>query len=262
MKRWAPVLLVGVMLVGTAGACDPPPPSGWKAPVVQSVVVTPDPVEAGSTFTIDVNVTDDTVVQSVSYRFEQPGGQLAGDLTSSTATLTCHHVMSAPGPVRDMQITCSVPDFALNGTWEVIVSAADGEWTGVHGAGYGVGRADFEVTGGSNDTDDPVLESVTFEPDPVLSGEPFIVTVQWSDDNFLVPQRHAKVAYWVPDPAGKWWCDEISRQVLTPTLQEWVFECSPEPDLVPGTYSVQVTAGDANGNVAGEWLDMEVVAVG
>lgn len=261
MKRWAPVLVIAVMILGTAGACDPPPPPGWIRPVVEAVTVSPDPVVAGSSVTISAIVTDDRLVQSIDYHILQPDGQRPGSVESG-APLECDLPAFEPASVVEIDITCSVPDFALNGTWEALLQVSDGETHHIHGANYGHGRTEFEVTGGSNDLQPPVIESVTFDPQPFTADGPFIVTVQASDDHLVTPQRGAYLGYVVTGavPTIKRSCDLSSLRELSPTLHEWVFECPEDPEIVPGVHQMHFNTADINGNLTSTWFDMEVVA--
>ena len=77
-KRWAPVLLVSVMILGTAGACDPPPPSGWQPPNIESAALSTTEIVAGSQFTLAVLATDDNQVVMVKPSFHGPHDNVNG----------------------------------------------------------------------------------------------------------------------------------------------------------------------------------------
>lgn len=253
-KRWMPMLLVGTMVLATAGACDPPPPPGWKRPVVENMAVSPDPVTAGSSLTITATVTDDKQVHSIVPIFEQPNGR-------DPAVISCGDSGANGEAVVHVAITCSITDFALNGTWDVWLQVSDGETHHIHGANYGWGHTTMEVTGGSNDLTAPALDSWTMSPEPVVAGEAFTVTFRAFDDHLVSPQLGSYVGYsaYGVVPPRKWDCVGVSRQVISPTLHEWTFTCPANPELVPGLHAWQFTLRDLNANVASVWTDFEVV---
>jgi hypothetical protein len=255
MKRWRPVLVIPILVLITAGACDPPPPAGWQPPDVESITITPEPVIAGAPFTISAVVSDDEQVARVHLKVLDPRGQ-------ESPVLDCEVPELDPQPIVLVEIPCTLPDFALNGTWELVINAYDGEWAAGHGGGAGWARATFEVAGGSNDAAAPVLESATIEPATPVVGEPFTVVVRASDENLVVPPHAGTLrSYKVGAPRPPYWvCDVTSVQLLSPTLQESTFVCPGAAELGAGPYWLQFVLADANGNRDGARVDFDKVA--
>ncbi len=250
MKRWLPLLVIPIMLLSTAGACDPPPPAGWQAPDVEDVLITPDPVVAGAPFTISAVLSDDEDVDRFFLDVRDPTGD-------ESPVLDCEVPEIDPQPVVLVEVPCTLPDYALNGTWSARLSAYDDDYPGA-------GRADvtFEVTGGSNDTAAPVLESAIIEPAVPVVGEPFTVVVRASDDHLVVPPHGGSLrSYQVGAPSPPYWvCELTSVQALSTTLQESTFTCPGAPELAAGPYWLQYILADANGTRDGARVDFEKVA--
>lgn len=255
MKRWRPVLAIPILLLMSAGACDPPPPAGWQPPDVESITVTPAPVIAGSTFTISAVVSDDEQVDRAYLEVRDPRG-------NESPVLDCEVPELDPQPVVLVEIPCTLPDFAVNGTWSVKLTAYDGEWSAGHGGGAGLASTTFEVTGGSNDTVAPVLESATIDPATPVVGEPFTVVIRASDENLVVPPHAGTLrSYKVGAPSPPYWvCDVTSVQSVSPTLQETRFVCPGATELGAGPYWLQFVLADANGNYDGARVDFDKVA--
>lgn len=128
MRRGVPALLVGVMLVATAGFCDTPRPPGWQAPVIESVVTSPEQVAAGSTFRVTVEARDDKLVRGVSvHSFRAPDG--SGPYLDVSCTEPTFEVGWTPQQHVSVDFDCSMPGDALNGTWSGRVMVWDGECT-------------------------------------------------------------------------------------------------------------------------------------
>lgn len=247
-----PLLAVPLVLLTTAGACDPPPPPGWQAPSVEDLTVTPDPVTAGSAFTVSALVSDDEAVGNVYLAVDDPRGR-------TSAALDCEVPAVDPEPVVLVEIPCTITDYALNGTWSVRFTAYDDEYAGGHGAGGVVARTTFEVTGGSNDTTPPVLEFRSVDPPAPVVGQPFTVVVRASDEHLPTPRDEG---YVLSQPAVGptdvyWYCELTSLEELSTTMQESTFTCPGAGELDAGTYRLQHGLKDSNGNGASIRLDIE-----
>ena len=251
-KRWVPVLLVAAMILGTAGACDPPPPPGWVPPEVIDLVVSPTPVVPGEPFTVSATVIEDRHITAVEVRFVSPNSEV-------------HHFCEVPtfDPSGDPQtrvelaMPCVMPDFALNGTWQVSLTAYDGEYSG-HGGGGGGASTTFEAVGGTNDVAPPVVEEITLSPAPPLQGQPFEVTVRVSDDHLIVPSAYAPLAY-TNTHLRTWACTAGPAVLLSPTEQEFDFTCPGVPELAAGPYELRFHMGDLNGNRLWHTAPFEIV---
>jgi hypothetical protein len=163
-----------------------------------------------------------------------------------------------PQPVVLVEIPCTLPDFALNGTWQLSIKPHDNEYSGR--AGWT--RSTFEVAGGSNDTAPPVLESATIDPATPVVGQPFTVVIRASDENLVVPPHAGTLrSYKVGAPSPPYWvCDVTSVLTVSPTVQESTFVCPGAAELGAGPYWLQFVLDDANGNRDGARVDFDKIA--
>lgn len=236
MRRWMVVATaVAMMVLTSAGACQPYPPY-WKPPVVQSVQVSEPVVAAGSTFTVATTVTDDNVVRALALQFTIDPGRIR--------TIDCDDPSFEPADVVSVEFTCTMPSYANNGPWTVDVRADDGEVPKGEGGGYGWGSTDFEVTGGTDDDQAPVVEAMTLDPEQVVVGQPYRITLRLADDHL----RDVDGAEFLTVFGPSWNrnCTEDSSTRLTPTRHEWVFRCQAVPST--GEYLAIREFSDAIGN--------------
>jgi hypothetical protein len=256
MKRWLGTLMASIMVVATAGACDPPPPPGWQAPKLESVAISTDEVVAGSSFTVSVAATDDRQVSRIVLGFYGPRSN--GQYSIDTLHVSCEHPAWEPQPAVTVEFTCTMPLIAPNGGWKLVVRAHDGEWSGVHGACDCVSETvTLTVTGGSDDRDPPALQSVYRDPDPAPVGTRSTVTIQVFDEH---PAEHTAPLYLRYDvtSGNPKVCAQVSHVRLSSTLDEWTFDCPGHP--TPGEYLGIVWVGDAIGYGRDIRLTFNVVA--
>ena len=255
-QRWMGFAITVVVVMVAAG-CLPMPPSNPSPPLVEAVVVSPDPVVAGAPFTVTVSASDDVAVTGLRIEIRTPSA-----LNSATDLVyphvTCDDPPFTPQPSVTRTFTCSLPSFVPNGAWRLWAFASDG---GTPGAGSSP-RTTFGVTGGSEDRQAPVLEYQSITPSPVVIGQPFQVTLRVSDEHPLAP---APTAFQVsnivdtssphPSPYAAWPCPPVAPTQLTPTLQEFVFTCVVPPTAVLGSYGGFMLVLDAIGYDLGAFID-------
>jgi len=243
MKRWMVPAMAGVVvLLGTAGACDPPPPPGWVRPEVQDLTVSPTPVVPGEPFTLSATLVDDHQVAWIDVWFRSPTGR-----ESRPCELPAFDSEGDPQTRVDVAVPCQLPEFALNGTWTVVMNVYDGETFTGHGAGAGQAVTTFEALGGSNDDEPPVVEAFTIDPASPIQGQPFTVTVRVSDDHLVTPSGYVVMNY-SNTHLRRWDCESGPAEQLSPTQQEFVFTCPGVPELAAGPYNARFALSDVNGN--------------
>lgn len=237
MRRWMVLAAAAVMMVVTsAGACQPSPPY-WTAPEVLSVQLSEPVIAAGSTFTVATTVSDDHVVRALALRFMIEPGQVR--------TIECDQPTFEPADVVSVEFICTMPEYANNGPWTVDVRADDGEAPkGEANSGYGWGTAEFEVTGGTDDREVPVVEEMSIDPTPLAVGQPYHVTLRLADDHLRDVDGPELLT--VVGPSWNRNCTEESSTRLTPTQHEWVFRCQAVPST--GEYLAIREFADAIGN--------------
>ena len=151
MKRLSlsDVLVLGVVFVATGcpPVGPPQPPPGWVPAEIQSLVVSPDPVEADSPFTLSVDAVDDHEVHGILVLFRQPEGTYSSGVSCALGdqVSTNQVVLDDPQPAVSLEFTCEFPADAPGGTWQVEMRALDSA-----GPFNQVPRVveSFEVTGG------------------------------------------------------------------------------------------------------------------
>ena len=246
MRRWTLLPLATVAIVA-AGCQPPPPPISASPPEIVSLIV-PEQVAAGTTFDISVTAVDDKKVTTLQIYFSQPSGQhfdlLECRWNGDTGPF---FQVAAPQPVMTAELSCQLP-FAPNGTWTVNVRAGDG---GVSQSPASSAQAHFEVDGGSDDIDPPVLESVTVSPDPLITGSKFDVTVRVSDAHPPVPVPPKGSMGYVGTHVNSYGrpCYEPTFRQISATVHEWVFPCQANSDGRSGIYRGSFRVYDSSGNL-------------
>ena len=254
MRRWATVL-IAMALVTVASACFPQPPSTAD---ITSIVVSPDPVVAGAPFTVTVTATDPVDVRAMLKEFRATP-PFWNDSTY-TPPVTCDDPPITAAPTVTQVFTCTLGALAPNGRWAVMISAAGGGsyWTQQYEY--------FQVTGGSDDLQPPMVVSQTFSPNPIVAGQPFDYTLRVSDDHLAAPAPttlYFANAYdpQAPSPVVHWDCGPTTPVVITPTVEEFHFTgCEVGAGAALGTYGGLVVVKDTIGNQLAVWPEVEVVA--
>jgi len=250
MKRLGmlPLLAVGLVAVG----CFPQPPPGWQPPKVQSVVFSTTEIDAGSSFTVTITVTDDHSVAEVGFSFST-------DDSGFGMAVPCQGADWEPGPVVTIEATCTMPAIAANGGWRLKVSAIDAEFSGGGEGACGCGWSNtaFTVTGGTEDRQRPTVESIVISPQPPFTvGTPFTATVQASDEHPGDWDQPLSIQYH-PQNANVVYCVQTSHTTLTANLHEWTFSC---PGVAPPASFAVLTGfiSDAMGYTSQiyQWLDL------
>lgn len=257
MRRSALIALSLVALV--VAACQPEPPPASSLPKVQSIVVSPGTVVAGSTFTVVVTATDDVQVGQIDLTLHTPYAFNGWSGAYPYADCTGAPFVAAPSVTREF--TCRLPAIVANGQWRAEVFAGNAPVSG-----YGTrGKTTFEVVGGSEDRVAPVLVSESVSPSPAVVGQPFTVTVRISDEHPSTAPREFFVAnssYGIPNPPPRveWSCGESTPTPVTATLQEFVFDCLIGDGAAVGTYGGYLHIEDAIGHGDGIFTQFQVVA--
>ena len=223
--------------------------------------MSPEPVVAGSPFTVSVTASDNSIISTLDIEIRPPY-RLEPASDPPYPYVSCDGGPFTPQPVVTREFTCTLPAVVPNGEWRVDVWATDDELPG-----FGVReQSTFHLIGGSEDRDDPVLESVVVSPDPVVVGQPFSVTIRASDEhpgptvptsltlqNIVDPEN--------PSPRVEWPCGEVAPTEVSPTVREWAFTgCVIGPDAVLGSYSGFMLAEDAIGHRLAVHPHFDVVA--
>lgn len=240
MKRLVLVsMLAGLSLLATA--CPEPPPTGWKPPVVQSIVVAPAEVVAGTDFTVTATVTDDNIVRGVSFLLYTG----APGVLATPRWIDCEQDPVVPAPTVVAVLRCAMPDYAPNGSWNVVVGAGDGEYTPPGPQSVGSKIQNFVVTGGANDDQAPVVGPLVLDPSPLVAGVPFTITVDVSDDRLRGDDGGTYATSMATTDTT--FCPQQSKTPLSATSLRYVYAC---PGLVAGTYLLTQPFFDLAGNSA------------
>jgi hypothetical protein len=244
-KRWVPVLLGAAMILGTAGACEPPAPPGWEPPNIESVALSTTEIVAGAQFTLTVAVTDDNQVTMVEPSFHGPSEGEFGPYTSNELAVPCEPSDWAPSAVVEVEFTCTMPAIAPSGAWRLMVVVRDGEWQGGHlTCGCAGEHLDFDVVGGTTDMYGPALVSYEVAPAQIPVGSPFTVKVRTTDEHPIEPVE--RVVLWYAPGAASRSCNGDTGVFITPTIQEFTFNC-PGQTVPVGVQEAHVTVRDAMG---------------
>ena len=222
--------------------------------MIESAQVSPQPVRAGDTVTVVIEASDDEAVAGGGARqLVTPDGIKHADLCTSEPVQPDTHVL--------ITITCPVPVYATNGTWEIDVVVSDhvGPWTD-YPFQYTQETSrlvPFEVVGGTEDHGPPQLVHYATEPATVTQATTFTLTMRLRDD--ALPMDIGLGQYrWLSfvkrfASYSEFRChDEIVTPVSS-TEVEMVSTCSPLYDGQPrptevGVHRAVMTLTDALGH--------------
>jgi hypothetical protein len=147
------VAAMAVLLTG----CPTAPP-GYQPPYVESSEISPQPAQPGDTLTMVLDVRDDGALTAVVPRwvYTPSNTKLAGHSF-------CDTEMAPQGDFRRVlvTVTCLVPSYASNGTWQLDLFLNDSSYPSANSPGPD--GASFEVTGGSGP---PPPQLVSYRIDP------------------------------------------------------------------------------------------------
>lgn len=258
--RRAPMVAVVVVFGLVLVACLPPAPPGWTAPEITSIELVPEPV-AGEPFVIRVTAEDDEIVNAIRIEIE-PDYAIDGYSPKPYGQVDCDEPPVAAGPVVTVEFTCTMASFSPNGPWSLSVFASN-----VRSSTSQWEMRTFELTGGSEDREPPVLESLVISPSPIVRGEPYSVTMRISDEHLVMEPRSFGLRNETdvidPEaPPGVYWpCGEVEPTVLSPTEMELHWDgCVIGPDAVLGDYYSYVAFPDRIGHPLSFYARVDVVA--
>ena len=171
------VATMAVLLTG----CPTAPP-GYQPPYLESSEISPQPAQPGDTLTMVLDVRDDGALTAVVPRwvYTPSNTKLAGHSF-------CDTEMAPQGDFRRVlvTVTCLVPSYASNGTWQLDLFLNDSSYPSANYPGRTV-RIPFEVTGGSDDRRPPQLVSYRIDPTTVDQETTFTVTVRLRDESMPI----------------------------------------------------------------------------
>lgn len=243
MQRTKWMLIGFVAMVGVA--CQPPqPPASYVAPVIDSVVISPNPVTAGSTVQITIRAHDDETITGVTHNgFRLPQGT---SISASDAACSSFSVQpDGPGAIVATS-TCTIPSAGNNGTWTVMFNVVDSQqWAG------GLGSATFQVVGGGDDVTGPAIQSAQYYPG--TSNSPATnITFRARLTDATAPIH---VLFWEPYPTlydtafqHIMACSGPTFAPISAGVVEMVVGCTGNPTNPPGPYSGSVRVYDGLGN--------------
>lgn len=232
MKRVAFAAIVSVM-AGVLTACPPQVPPDYQPPTIESIEVTPQPVQPGGTLTVRIEARDDVAVT---------GGGVTNLYTPSGTRLTwtCPDEVVPVGAPGDrthvvMTITCQVPTYASNGTWQLDTVVGDGMPPTANYPGRRI-RIPFEVTGGTDDRQPPRLLSYDIAPEVVDQETTFTLTMRLFDESMPIDVGSSITTFDFTKPFARnsiFRCSGTSSTQVSSTEVEIVAQC------VPWNYSVK-----------------------
>lgn len=217
------VAAMAVLLTG----CPTPPP-GYQPPSLESTQITPQPAQPGDTLTMVLDVRDDQALTYVAPRFL---------FTPSNTRLTaeggvCDVELVPQGDFRHVlaTVTCPVPTYASNGTWQLELLLNDSTYPNTNYPGRIV-RIPFEVSGGSDDRRAPTLVSYSIDPAVVDQETAFTVTARLSDESLPLSvgyQGGGTFGFFKPfTPNSMFWCVLPTVTQVSATEVDVAVTCTP-----------------------------------
>ena len=238
--RVAAVLtLIALAVLGGCPAEQPPPPSGYLPPTLVSVSTT-SPVLAGNQFRIDVVVQDDEGINNAT-----PPALFGRDGNRMYSNRCDNWFITHQGTGATLNVTCNAPTYMTNGTWTVKFNVED-----VGGYSPLPVTTTIDVSGGSNDTSPPTVDSANVTPMAIHPGESVFVVVRASDPSgpvdfgysaptFTTSAGYADNNYVTCTTYGYGWVTELMDQIT--------YRCTSSLLNVPGVYRAVMYATDQLG---------------
>lgn len=253
MRRVGSVL--GVVAVMALAACTPlpPPAPGYQRPVVDSVVVSPEPARPGDTVTLTLEVSDDEIVSSVALgQLKTPGNRVLPGPSPCAADLTTQEL---PGRAT-VTITCDVPTFATNGTWTLDLRIYDRASSSYQYSGLKT-LVQFEVVDGLTDASAPKLVEYSTSPAVIDQETVFDLTIRVRDQalpiKFGASSTPSMTFSKVVAPHSVLRCGSAVVSPVSATEVDLAFRCTPgnynsTGRSEPGLHRGPLPVTDALGN--------------
>jgi hypothetical protein len=212
---------------------------------VVTAAVSPDPVQAGEPFIVEVDAVHDDPISEITLQIQPPIGVPSNPMFSE---VTCEGGPYSPAAMATRSFTCRVPELAPNGDdWRLVASARSSSAPSY----VGQVRSTFSVAGGSDDRSAPVLVSAHVSPRPAVIGQPFTITFRVADDNHQPPQPTtigANIVIPAPPVNPEWGCSPVTPTPVSATELEWQFtDCLIPAGASPWTYAAGIWVTDALG---------------
>lgn len=225
MKRVAlSGIVAGVMALVLTGC--PVSPPGYLAPRIDSVQITPEPVQPGGTVTFVVDARDDSgIASAVTQLLYTPNGtrlNAIGECTIDSAPQgSFTHVL--------LTVACPVPEVALNGTWHLQLRINDGgAMENLPGL---TTKIPFQVAGGSDDFSPPQLVSYQISPAVVDQTTSFTLTARVRDDSAIfagLAGQNGDFAFVKPFAQNSsFYCQDPVHTPVSATEVDVVVQCHP-----------------------------------
>ncbi|MGB6059187.1 MAG: hypothetical protein WBF71_13100 [Microthrixaceae bacterium] len=243
----AKISIVAVGAVLALAGCTAPPDPGdpgaidQQAPVIVSVVVTPQEVGQNEALQVAATVSDDVGVTGVAFVVRHAG--VPAGFCSGSAELT-----SGTAQAGTWTVSCVTPAVMNSGEYQVNTLAVDARFNS-QATGDGPPSATsghFTVTGDLNDLVGPVVTSVTSAPNTVAPGGNLTITASVSD-----PAGVANVGFAVRrGGSAPGWCI-AGAELISGTPEEgiWQLTCPVPADAEVGDYTVNTAAADTLNNI-------------
>lgn len=251
---------LAVWAIAVVAACQPisPAPPSYMPPVIDSVTVSPSPAHPGGGVSLTLAVSDDQAISA--FRLDDLYAPSGARVTGS---YSCHDVIT---PGADAQhavitLTCTVPNYASNGTWHANVRIWDnpGDSYGYEGLRSALA---FDVAGGTDDNSGPGLLGYELDPPVVHQNTPFKVTMHLVDES-------QPVSAYDPDYSAIFLklfaqqssieCRDPVYTATAPTLTDLTWSCTPNPSTEFGVHMASVRLRDALGQTSMAQMFLEVV---
>lgn len=213
-----------------------------QKPVIHSVTTTPNQVGANQLLTIKAEVTDNIGVTGVAFVVRHNNRPV--DFCTGNAQLAEGTIQSGT-----WSITCMLPEIVNAGEYQVNTAAVDAKFNSqvtVDGP-PSITSGHFTVTGDVNDTDGPVVTSVTSAPNVVARGGNLTITAAVNDASGV-----SRVSFVVRrNGAATGWC-MAAAELISGTAQEgiWQLTCPVPADAMVGNYIVNSATSDVLNNLA------------
>ena len=199
------------------------------APVLNSIAITPNPIDAGETATITVNITDDVSgIDYISCNLYSPNGQQDIYLYNTIEEWT-----NLGNNTYSMEFKIS--EWAENGEWYIdSFTLRDNADNGLYLYRSDQEIATFMVNNANPDTTTPVLNSINITPNSIDAGETATITINTTDDISGINT----ITFDISSPSGE------QDNYISNNLEEWT-------DLGNNTYSYNFKISEWAEN--GEW---------
>lgn len=214
-------------------------------PTISSSSVSPTTVVAGQPITGTVTASHPNGINTIALQVFGPDGETLrhSDPTQCSSDQSFMAVpQTAPGVASEVTANRAMPAFASNGFWTMTITVSAGR-----GGGAASVTVPFEVIGGTDDTEPPVITTLTGPPPTIAPGASFDLAFQIDDTNLAIDQTPSTFWFGALHTDDLFICVSDTPTQVSPTEADITVTCTVGATEPPATYTAEFFSTDLLG---------------